>query len=202
MCDFPRFIEGCSLRICLSLVLFGWVTLSAMVAAEKREPSEKTDGEVSKSDKPPLGQITILVPEREFKTEGDNKALRVRFDDLDIARVLNTKKVSLDLPEKMPEWMKKLNGKRIRLRGFMHPSAGFKEDGISRFWFCRDLPYDLRMPVYHLVDTTLKTGTSTNYIENKHFDVEGVFRIKPEVSEGSDEVDRFYLIEDAEIVKK
>lgn len=187
-------------------VILGGMLLAVGVAAEKKSEADARKNEpVQKADKPPLGQITVLVPSREFKREGPAKAARVSFDDIDIEKVLNTKKLSLDIPEKMPAWLRKLDGQRIRLRGYMHPQSAFQESGIKRFVLCRDTSVCCFGPnptVYYLVETTLKSGTTTNYIENKAFDVEGIFRIEPEVLEGTTEVDRFYYLDDAQVVKK
>lgn len=196
-------------QLCWSLLL-AVILCGAMLAggttAEKRETTgTKKDQAAANSDKPPLGTITVLVPKKEFKTEGPQKAPRVTFDDIDIEKVLNTKKLSLDLPKKMPEWLKKLDGQRIRLRGYMHPAAAFQSEGLKRFVLCRDTSVCCFGPnptIYYLVEATMKSGTSTSYIENKAFDVEGIFRIKPEVLEGTDEVERFYFLDDAQIIKK
>ncbi len=105
----------------------------------------------------------------------------------------------------MPEWLKKLNGQRIRLRGYMHPQSAFQEDGLKRFVLCRDTSaccFGPNPTIFYLVEVTMKSGTSTSYIDNKAFDVEGIFRIRPEVLEGTDEVDRFYYLEDAQVVKR
>lgn len=185
--------------------LFG-VCLAPGVAVEKKnEAAAAKDQPAAKSDKPPLGQIKVLVPQKDFKTEGKAKALRVSFDDIDIEKVLNTKKLSLDIPEKMPEWLKKLDGQRIRLRGYMHPASAFQDSGIKRFVICRDTSaccFGPNPTVYYLVEVTLKSGTSTTYIENKAFDVEGVFHIKPVELEGTKEISQFYSLDDAQMIKK
>ena len=195
-------------QLCRSLLL-GVVLCGIMLAlgttAEKREASTKKDESAAKSDKPPLGTVTVLVPKRDFKTEGPQKASRVTFDDIDIEKVLNTKKLSVDLPKQMPDWLKKLDGQKIRLRGFMHPQSAFQENGLKRFVLCRDTGpccFGPKPTIYYLVEVTLKSGTSTSYIENKAFDVEGVFHIKPEALEGTDEVERFYFLDDAQMIKK
>ena len=78
------------------------------------------------------------------------------------------------------------------------------EHEIKRFAFSRDVQITnigAPIPAYRLVVTTMKSGTSTSYTE-KPFDVEGVFRIKPEAFEGTDKADLFYWFDDAEIVKE
>ncbi len=186
-------------------IIFGCAIMAGGIAAEKKTEAAKKDEPVQKSDKPPLGQIKILVPTRDFKTEGAAKAVRVSFDDIDIEKVLNTKKLSLDIPGQMPEWLKKLDGQKIRLRGYMHPASAFQESGVKRFVLCRDTSaccFGPNPTVYYLVEVTMKSGTSTSYIENKALDVEGVFRIKPNELEGTTEIDRFYYLDDAQVIKK
>lgn len=188
-----------------------WMLTAGGTAAEKKVEGAKSasaaKGESDKSEKkPPLGQITVLVPKKDFKTEGKNKALRVSYDDIDIEKVLNTKTLTLDIPKKMPEWQRKLDGQRIRLRGYMHPASAFQESGIKRFVLCRDTSaccFGPNPTVYYLVEVTMKSGTSTNYLENKAMDVEGVFRIEPHELEGSKEkdIDHFYYLDDAQVVK-
>ncbi|MDB5389191.1 MAG: hypothetical protein JWM11_4837, partial [Planctomycetaceae bacterium] len=139
---------------------------SVELVIDEPPTAEAPTAKVSETDKPPLGQITVLVPTKKFKKEGPNKAYRVGFDDIDIEKVLNTKELSVDLPSKMPEWLQKLNGQRIRLRGYMHPGSAFQEDGIKRFIFCRDTSACCFGPdptIYYLITTTMRSGTSTSY---------------------------------------
>lgn len=190
----------CLLAVCPCLALFAAETPAPKTSAPPPASTAKDDPK-----KPPLGQITVLVPKKDFKTEGPAKALRVSFDDLDIEKVLNTKQLSLKLPERMPDWMKGLDGKRLRVRGFMHPQSVFETEGIRRFVLCRDTSaccFGPNPTIYYLIDVTLKSGQSTNYIENKAFDVEGVLKIKPEQLEGTDEIYQFYYLEDATVVKR
>ncbi len=194
-----RALLGCS----LGLLLCGAFVMG--VAAEKKEAATKKDDAAAKSNKPPLGKITVLVPKKEFRPEGPNKALRVDFNDIDIELVLNTKKLTADIPKQMPEWLNKLNGQRVRLRGYMHPGSALQTEGIKRFVLCRDTSaccFGPNPTIYYLIETTMKSGTSASYIENKAFDVEGIFRIEPIVLEGTTEIDRFYFLDDAQIIKK
>ena len=195
-------------RLTLCGALLAAVTTASLVpglAAEKQTNNAKPDEAAQSGDKPPLGKLTVLVPKKDFKTEGPAKALRVSFDDVDIEKVLNTKQLTADIPEKMPDWLRKLDGQRIRMRGYMHPASAFQEEGIKRFVLCRDTGpccFGPKPTVYYLVDVSLKNGVTTSYVENKAFDVEGVFHIKPELLEGSNEVDRFYFLDNAQVIKK
>lgn len=175
-------------------------------AAEKKTEAAKPAASAKKDDadkKPPLGQITVLVPKKEFKTEGPAKALRVSYDDIDIEKVLNTKTLTLDLPGKMPDWQQKLDGKRVRLMGFINPNSVFENDNVRRFVLCRDTSaccFGPNPTVFYLVEVTMKSGTSTKFTD-KRVDIEGVFHIKPQELEGTKEIDRFYSLDDAVVIK-
>jgi hypothetical protein len=152
-------------------------------------------------EKPPLGQIKILVPTQKFRKEGPNKVLRVDYNDIDVEKVLNTKQLTAELPDKMPDWLKKLNGKRVRMRGYMLPT--FQNEGIKRFTLCRDTSACCFGPdptIYYLIDTTMKSGTSTSYVEAKAVDIEGIFRMEP-VFNSSGIIAQFYHLDDAQVVK-
>lgn len=203
MSDSPTSAVIRCLKLCACGLLLGWICVSVGVSAEKREAAEKKDAAVDDIEKPPLGQITVLIPDKKFKAEGKNKALRISFDDLDIERVLNTKKLSLDLPEKMPEWMKKLHGQRVRLRGYMHPASAFTPDGIKRFVIVRStaaMSFGPSPRIDLLAEVRLRAGTTTEYVDNKPIDVEGILRINPKQFEMTDEIDQFYLMDDVEII--
>lgn len=163
-----------------------------------------TTADSSKS-KPPVGQITLLVPNKKFRKEGPNKASRVGFDDIDIELVLNTKELTVDLPKVMPDWLKQLNGKRIRLRGYMHPGSAFQSEGIKRFIFCRDTSaccFGPNPTIYYLITTTMRSGTSVDYIDREALDIEGVFRIDPVMSEKAGKIAEFYHLDDAQLVRR
>lgn len=197
--------------IAAAVMVVAPLSLTHLLAIEKTDsskpdaPAKSASKPVANTAKPPLGQITVLVPKKTFKTEGSNKAIRLNFDDLDIEKVLNTKTVSLDLPKQMPDWLKKLDGERVRLRGYMHPGAAFQDTGLNHFILCRDTSVCCFGPnptVYYLVQTSMKAGATANYIENKQFDVEGILRIRPEQTEGTDMIDQFYFLENAEIIRR
>lgn len=178
-------------------------TTVAAVSANSSQPVGSNSELAADAKIPPLGEIKILVPARKFKKEGRNRALRVSFEDIDIEKVLNTKKLSVDLPGKMPDWLRNLNGQRVRMKGYMHPASAFTEDGIKRFTFCRDTGACCFGPdptIFYLIETTMKSGTSTRYVENKAFDVEGIFRIEPIQVGKTDRIAEFYHLDDAVIV--
>lgn len=172
-------------------------------SAEITSATSASSQDLAAVEKPPLGQIKILVPTKKFRKEGPRKALRVDFNDIDVEKVLNTKELTADLPQKMPDWLQNLNGQRVRLLGYMHPGSAFQSEGIKRFILCRDTSACCFGPdptIFYLIETTMKSGTSTSYVEAKAVDIEGIFRIEPVVHE-SGIVAQFYHLDDAQVVK-
>jgi hypothetical protein len=148
----------------------------------------------------PAGQIDNARP-REFSAEGPEGALRITFDDLDLMKLLNMDPVTSDCVERMPAWLRGLDGKKVRVRGFMKPSG--VTEGIPQFVFVRSTDlccFGPKGKVYHLIAVTLKPGLTTDYIELKPFDVVGKFKIdKVELDDGL--IFLLYHIDDATIIR-
>jgi hypothetical protein len=146
------------------------------------------------------------VPEhREFRKEGPGGALRITYDDLDIEKLLHVKKVPADVLEKLPHWLTDLRGKRVRLRGFMLPTSVFNQTGNSSFVLTRDTGVCCFGPnptVYYLVMVKMKPGETTDYIDNRPFDVVGTFDIKPVRLEETGEDLELYQLRDAAVISK
>ncbi|MHC4875704.1 MAG: hypothetical protein ACYTGL_04345 [Planctomycetota bacterium] len=165
------------------------------------EVTSVPDATPGADDKPapekPQREIKLLIPSKTFKVEGPETALRVSFDDVDLLKVLNMDPVVPKAPELMPDWLKQLDGKRVRIRGFMYPP--FSETDIRAFTLARDteiccfgrnpLPYDL-------IDVFLREGVKTDYIDLRPFDVVGVFHIGEEIEPGY-----LYSIDDAIVIQ-
>lgn len=146
-------------------------------------------------------EIRLLVEDRQFTVEGPEDANRVSFDDLDLLKVLNMEPVPIDAAKYLPEWLSGLEGKRIRLRGFMYPT--FKESGIQRFLLARDNQiccFGRDPKVYDLVRIKLREGAETRYIEGRPFDVVGVFHVRPDIFD--DVLDGLYVIDDAVVLDR
>ena len=82
----------------------------------------------------------------------------------------------------------------------MYPT--FEATGIDYFRLARDngICCFVKQPkIYDIIDVVMADGETTDYIENKPFDVEGTFRIDPE----ADDIELFqlYRIEDAVVLK-
>jgi hypothetical protein len=146
------------------------------------------------------GGIRLLIPEKTFRKEGPDGALRLSYDDIDLLKILNMEPVPLDAEGHFPSWLQELDGKRIRIRGFMYPT--FEATGLTDFLMARDngICCFVRQPkIYDIIIVNLAKGETTDYIEGRPFDVEGVFRIQPEAD--NTELYQLYLIEDARVLK-
>jgi len=144
-------------------------------------------------------EIKLLVPERKFKVEGPDDALRVSFDDVDLLKILNMEPVVPDAPKLMPEWLKGLDGKRIRVRGFMYPP--FQDTGLEAFILARDNQiccFGRDPKVYDLVRVLMREDVTTDYIENRPFDVVGTFKIGDDASVPG----KLYTLDDAVVISR
>lgn len=159
----------------------------APVAASEAVPAE------------PL-KIQLLIPDRKFRREKNTEAVRVTYDDIDLLKVLNMEPVPVDAADHIPDWLKGLDGQLIRIRGFMYPT--FEATGLTAFTLARDngICCFVRQPkIYDIIAVELGPGITSDYIEGKPFDVEGVFRIQPEADEK--ELYRLYRIENARVIR-
>ena len=96
------------------------------------KPTESAATEKPAADQP----MSAADPEatRTFSVEGPDHAIRVSFDDFDLLKVMNLDPVPLDAVGKLPKWLKALDGKRVRVRGFMYPP--FSRHRHSRLRAC------------------------------------------------------------------
>ena len=159
-------------------------TPTEQAAANQSNPSDKSA--------PPEVQ-------RQFKVEGPDKALRISYDDFDLLKLMNLDPVPKDAPQRLPKWLKALDGQRIRVRGFMYPP--FQDTDIRGFVLARDNQiccFGRTPKEYDLVDVFMRKGITTNYIQNRPFDVVGVFHIKSEVERFT----AMYELDDATVMEK
>jgi hypothetical protein len=175
-------------------------------------PQDKTANGLSGTDTPPKAlpgednqtppvtkrKIKLLVKEKSFKVEGPQGAWRVSYDDFDLLKVLNMDPVPTDAPAHMPGWLKKLDGQRIRVRGFMYPTF---QDPVPAFVLARDNQiccFGRNPKVYDLVRVTMRTGQTSAYIQNRPFDVVGRFHIAEQHEEGK----LLYRLDDAIVIDR
>jgi hypothetical protein len=147
----------------------------------------------------PPREIKLLVPEKSFPRADKEGTFRVSYDDIDLLKILNMEPVPLNVIDYLPEWLQELDGKRIRIRGFM---MAYQEEDIRGFTLARDNEiccFGRDPKVYDLVEIRMREGTTTNYLPNRPFDVEGTFHI---VSPEPDEkvLFRLYEIRDAAVI--
>lgn len=147
-------------------------------------------------------KVEVLVPEKTFRTDAASKSLRVSYDDLDLLKVLNMEPVTDDAVDQMPEWLRGLNGQRIKIRGFMYPT--FETEGIERFVLARDNQiccFGRDPKIYDLVQIDMRAGTTTNYIPaTRAFDVVG--RLKIEMVSDGGKPYGLYFLEDAVVIDR
>lgn len=177
---------------------------SLPVVAQRPDPKKRalTKEEVAqeKSASEPR-EVKILVKDRSFRTTSPENALLVNYDDLDLLKVMNMEPVTPRAPELMPEWLKNLDGKRIRIRGFMYPP--FQQTGNEYFLLARDNQiccFGKNPKIYDLFPVIMREGVTADYILNRPFDVVGVFHIHAESFDG--ELERIYTIDDAIVIDK
>ena len=140
----------------------------------------------------------MLIKERSFQVVGPDKALRVSYDDFDLLKVLNMDPVPPTAPARMPGWLKQLDGKRIRVRGFMYPTF---QDPVEVFVLARDNQiccFGRNPKIYDLVKVALRKGVTSPYIQNRPFDVVGRFHIANTIQDGR----LLYSIDDAIVVDR
>jgi hypothetical protein len=175
------------------------VTASATIPATRTRPSLIPAGP---SANPLPGGVRILIPSKTFKPEGAERALRVSFDDLDLLKVLNMEPITPDAVERMPDWLKGLDGQTIRLRGFMYPPSF--PDGITRFLLARDNQiccFGRNPKAYDIVAVTLREDAPTHYIENRPFDVIGTFHIEQQTFDDI-ESGTLYRLDNAQVLER
>lgn len=149
-----------------------------------------------------LRKIELLVKEKTFRTEPKTGALRVSFDDLDLLKVLNMEPVVANAEEYMPDWLQGLNGKSVRIRGYMYPT--YDTEGIERFVLARDNQiccFGRDPKIYDLIQVDMKMGKSTSYIPTtRAFDVVGKFHIQMQSENGKPF--GLYVIDQAEVIDR
>lgn len=160
---------------------------------------------VSLASMPPSGipqptrKMELLIPEKDFRVEGPEAAIRVSFDDIDLLKVLNADPVPLDVEQHLPAWLSGLNGKMIRIRGWMYPPN--QETELPGFLFVRDNQiccFGRKPMVYDKFGVRLREGVTTDYIQGRPFDVVGKMIVKSKIL--NDELFWLYQIEDAIII--
>lgn len=145
-------------------------------------------------------KIELLIPEKRLRKERGTSAVRVSFDDIDLLKVLNMEPVPVNAVEYFPEWLKALDGKPVRIRGYMYPT--FESTGLKSFAFVRDTGiccFQRKPKIYDIIGITMAEGVTADYMELRPFDVEGIFHIDPQVD--ANDLSRLYHIDNARILE-
>ena len=147
-------------------------------------------------------RVEVLVPHRSFPNDRKTGALRLTYDDLNLFKVLNMDPVTPDAVSWMPEWLTSLNGKRIRIRGFMYPP--FMAEDLERFVLLRDnmeCCYGPGAKVYDFIEVHMQSGTTTDYIPiSRPFDVVGRLKIDRQFVGSS--IYALYFLEEAAVLTR
>ena len=164
-------------------------------------PKEAIPAKIGEASADPR-KIEVLIKEKSFRPEPKTGALRVSFDDFDLLKVLNMEPVVANAKDLMPDWLTGLEGKKVRVRGYMYPT--FDTEGIERFVLARDNQiccFGRDPKIYDLVQVDMKAGKTTYYIPaTRAFDVVGTFQIRPQSEDGK--LYGLYVIENAEVIDK
>lgn len=177
--------------------------LAGRITEPDADPSQFPGGIIpaSPNAEPLPGGPRVLVPVRNFRKAPRSDALQVNYDDLDLLLVLNMgDPIPSDVVDMFPDWLKGLDGKRIRIRGFMYPQFTTR---LTGFVLTRDTGVCCFGPnpkVYYLIAVKLTEGTSVDYIPGRPFDVEGTFHIQP-VDDGEGNWLQLYSISDAKVLE-
>lgn len=145
-------------------------------------------------------EIKLLIPEKDFQADADG-VIRVSYDDIDLLKVLNMEPVPVNAVDYFPDWLNDLNGKRIRIRGFMFPPP--RRTGIEFFQLARDNEiccFGKQAKIYDKFPVEMRKGVTTDYIFSRPFDVVGKFVIDPFEDDGK--LYELFRIEDAIIIEK
>lgn len=141
----------------------------------------------------------LLIPEKQFSVISGTETLSVSFSALSLEKILAMRQIPADAVEHFPEWLRELEGKRVRITGYMYPP--FKETNLSEFILVPELQItNFAAPIRldEAIVVRLQEETTTDYQGTRKFDVEGVFRIAPLIDEG--ELWELYQIEDARLI--
>lgn len=145
-------------------------------------------------------EIKLLIPEKRIPKAKSDGTLQLTYDDLDLLKVLNMKEVPLDFMDYLPAWLENLDGKRVRIRGFMMPA--FQAEGLRGFTLARDNEiccFTREAKLYDLIAVRMRDGLTTKYLQQVPFDVEGTFHITPP-EEDDDVLLQIYEIRDAKVI--
>jgi hypothetical protein len=118
---------------------------------------------------------TAPAEEQPPPRRGNDQAILITFDDLK----LEMEKDTVYDPAMLTERVKELDGRRVRIRGFIFPSV-FQMTGITSFPLIKNLEckFGPGGQAHHIVLVEMKPGLSTDFTV-RPIAVEGVLAVKP-----------------------
>ena len=167
---------------------------AAVVEAAKVTPASFTGGPAPAADLPFDADTPPDMP-----AVGPEGAVRMSYDHIDLLKILGLDPVPADVGDALPQWMRDLDGQRVRLRGFMFPP--FTATGLRGFVLARDNEiccFGRDPKIYDIIPVEMREGVTTDYIEGRPFDVVGVFHVEPEADDG--ELYQLFYITDALVI--
>ena len=111
------------------------------------------------------------------KSKSSGRVKDITFDDIKF----KMKKGSKFKKKMITRKIKRMDKKKIRIRGWIHPQTVFKQRGIKKFVLVRDnmeCCFGPGAALYDCIIIDMAPGKSTNFT-TKPIVVEGTFRIKP-----------------------
>ncbi len=152
---------------------------------------------------PPVSALDIAnVPPNSLKRDEESGALKLSFADLNLQTILGITTVTEEDTKRLPHGLKALDGKRVRIGGYMYPT--FEESGFERFVLDasgRFMNFGSNPKAYELLAVELVPGTTTSYPTTfRPIEVIGTFRLDPIFEDGK--VAGLYFLENAAVVNR
>lgn len=178
--------------------------VAAVTPGESGTPAAAAPGSPGAAATPTVPrEIKLLIPEKSFQKVGPENALRMTFDDIDLLKIVNMDPVRPDAEAHMPAWLTDLDGKRIRIRGYMRP--GELSEDLPFFLLVRDTSCcfgPLPKP-YDIIPVVMREGITTDYVYLRPIDVVGEFDIAVEMDlDDESRVQFLYILRDAVVIEK
>lgn len=145
---------------------------------------------------------TMNLPPYSLERDVESGALKLSFADLNLQTLLGITTVTEEETKRLPHGLKALDGKQVRISGYMYPT--FEESGFDRFILDasgRLMNFGSTPKAYELLAVELVPGTTTRYPTTfQPIEVIGTFRLDPIFEDGK--VAGLYFLENAAVVNR
>ena len=142
----------------------------------EQEAPEQTPGQAAGQAAIASEAPAAVAEDAEAKPPGsEDQTIPITFDDLK----LEMEKDTVFDPSLLTERVKQLDGRRVRVRGFIFPSV-FQQTGITSFPLIKNLQckFGPGGQAHHIVLVEMKPGLSTDFTV-RPIAVEGILSVKP-----------------------